>query len=57
MKKIGGFDYYLEEEVIKEYQRKPITLRLKWLYQANILRKYLPKRIIQIQDKFRQGKI
>ncbi|MCM8796229.1 MAG: hypothetical protein NC928_06070 [Candidatus Omnitrophica bacterium] len=57
MKKRGGFDYYLEEEIIKEYQKKPIALRLKWLYQANILRRHLPKRIIRLQDKFREGRI
>jgi len=54
MKKINGFDYYLEKEIIEDYQKKPIVLRLKWLYQANILRKHLPKRIIKLQDRFRK---
>ncbi len=50
-----GFDYYLSKKIIKEYQRKPIELRLKWLYQGNLLRKALPKKIVRIQGKFRQG--
>lgn len=55
--KTYGFDYYLAKETIREYQKKPIELRLKWLYYANLLRKAYPKRIIEIQDKFREGKI
>lgn len=55
--KIYGFDYYLSKEIIKEYQKKPLGLRLKWLYQGNLLRKAYPRRIIKLQDKFREGKI
>ncbi len=52
-----GFDYYLSKEVIREYQKKPLELRLLWLYQENLLRLRYPKEIIRLQDKFRQGKI
>lgn len=52
-----GFNYYLAQDIIKEYQKKPPELRLEWLYQANIFRKAYPKRIIELQDKLRQGKI
>lgn len=57
MSKNKGFDYYLTKEAITEYQKKPIQMRLKWLYQGNLLRMKYPKRIIKLQDKFRQGLI
>ena len=50
-----GFDYYLTKDAIVEYQKKPIELRLKWLYQGNLLRMKYPKHIIKLQEKFRQG--
>ena len=50
-----GFEYYLTDEVITEYQKKPIALRLKWLYQGNLLRMKYPKHIIKLQDKLRHG--
>ena len=53
----GGFDYYLSKETIKRYEEKPLELRLEWLYQLNLLRKSYPKRIIKLQDKFREGRI
>jgi hypothetical protein len=52
-----GFDYYLSEETIKEYQKKPPELRLKWLYMGNLLRKKYTKDIIKLHNKFREGKI
>lgn len=52
-----GFGYYLSKEVLEEYQKKPLALRLAWLYQGNLLRMKYPKRIIELQGKFRQGKI
>lgn len=52
-----GFDYYLTKEAIAEYRKKPLELRLKWLYQGNLLRMKYPKHIINLQDKFRQGVI
>ncbi len=55
--KSAGFRYYLSKDVIERYQKKPIVLRLQWLYMANVLRMGYSKRTIEIQDKFRQGKI
>lgn len=52
-----GIDYYLSKEKIREYQAKSVEFRLRWLYQANVLRKYLPKKVVVSQDKFRQAKI
>ncbi len=48
-----GFDYYLDENIIEDYQKKPLRLRLKWLYQANKLRKCYSKDIIEKQNKLR----
>lgn len=55
--KVKGFDYSLSEESIKSYQKKPLELRLKWLYMGNLLRKAYDKKIIEIQDKFREGRM
>lgn len=55
--KLRGFNYYLSKETIREYQEKPLELRLKWLYMGNILRMNYPKSIVRLQDRFRQGKI
>ncbi len=52
-----GFDYHLSDEVIRSYREKPLELRLKWLYLGNLLRKAYNKKVIEIQDKFRAGKI
>jgi hypothetical protein len=57
MKISEGFGYRVSLKKIREYQRMPIEKRLLWLYQANLFRKYYPKRIIALQDKFREGKI
>lgn len=59
MKKIKtkGFDYYLSKDIIKQFQEKPTELRLKWLYMGNLLRKGYDKKVIEIQEKFRDGRI
>lgn len=59
MKKIKtkGFDYYLSKDIIKQFQEKPPELRLKWLYMGNLLRKGYDKKVIEIQEKFREGRI
>jgi hypothetical protein len=49
-----GFDYYLTTEQIRRYRRKPVELRLEWLYQGNLLRMHLPERIKKRQDRFRR---
>jgi len=33
-----GFDYFLEEEILRDYQQKSLKLRLKWLYYGNKFR-------------------
>jgi hypothetical protein len=50
-----GFEYYLTKETIKNYQEKPVELRLRWLYFGNLLRKQYPENVIKLQNKFREG--
>jgi len=52
-----GFSYTLTKEQIDQYCSWPIERRLKWLFIANKMRRYLPKKTIEIQEAFRQGKI
>ncbi len=55
--KLKGFNYHISLEKIHEYQKVPIEKRFLWLYQGNLLRKAYPKKIIELQDKFRSGAI
>ncbi len=50
-----GFEYFLDRERIREYMRKPVHLRLAWLYQGNVLRMHLPRNIKERQDRLRHG--
>jgi hypothetical protein len=52
-----GFSYTVSQEQIDEYRTWPMDRRLKWLLQANKMRKLLPQRTIKIQEAFRQAKI
>jgi hypothetical protein len=52
-----GFRYYLSDEMLEGYQKKPVALRLQWLYMANVLRMGYSKRTIEMQDRFRKGNI
>ena len=52
-----GFYYHVTFKKIKEYQKIPLKKRLAWLYQGNLLRMGYPKRIKQLQDRFRFGEI
>ncbi len=52
-----GFSYAVSREQIVEYMKWSTDRRLKWLYQANKLRKLLPRKTIEIQEAFRQAKI
>jgi phage pi2 protein 07 len=52
-----GFTYTVSREQIDEYMKWPSDRRLKWLFQANKMRKFLPRKIIEIQEAFRQAKI
>ncbi len=40
-----GYTYHIEEDVLKEYQKKPLHLRLQWLYMGNCLRKGYGKKL------------
>jgi len=53
----AGFTYTVSREQIDEYIRWPLDRRLKWLFYANKMRRLLPKKTIEIQEAFRQGKI
>ncbi len=55
--KSTGFRYYLSKDMLERYQKKPLALRLQWLYMANVLRKGYSKRTIKMQDRFREGKM
>jgi hypothetical protein len=52
-----GFTYTVSREQIDEYMKWSLDRRLKWLFQANKMRKFLPRKIIEIQEAFRQAKI
>jgi len=54
---LKGFSYDVSKEQIDEYRAWPIERRLRWLLLGNKLRKLLPKKTIEIQEAFRQGKI
>ena len=53
----AGFTYTVSREQIDEYRKWPLDRRLKWLFQANKMRKLLPQKTIEIQESFRQAKI
>lgn len=55
-KKGKGFYYYITKKQIKDYCEWSIERRLEWLYLGNLMRKSLPKRIIEIQESFRKNK-
>jgi hypothetical protein len=52
-----GFTYTVSVEQMDEYRKWPLDRRLKWLFQANKMRRLLPKKTIEIQEAFRQAKI
>ena len=52
-----GFTYTVSQEQIKEYKAWPLHRRLQWLFHANKMRRLLPRKTIEIQEAFRQGKI
>jgi hypothetical protein len=52
-----GFTYTVSREQMEEYRKWPLERRLKWLFQANKMRKLLPRKSIKIQEAFRQAKI
>jgi len=55
--KAKGYSYFIGREQIEQYKAWPVIRRLAWLLEGNKLRKTLPKKIIDIQDAFRQGRV
>ncbi len=51
----GGFSYSISRDKLKSFQAMSLEKRLTWLYQGNLLRKYYPKKTIEIQEKLRKG--
>jgi hypothetical protein len=51
-----GFDYFLAKETIEEYRRTPSELRLQWLYMGNQLRMGYDQKIIEKEDRLREGR-
>jgi NADH/NAD ratio-sensing transcriptional regulator Rex len=56
-KKLNGFEYYLSDEIIERYRKKPQELRLEWLYAGNLLRKGYGHDIIKKQEELRKGNV
>jgi hypothetical protein len=56
MARSKGFRYYLSDDILERYRKKPVALRLQWLYMANVLRKGLGKKTREVLDHFREGK-
>jgi hypothetical protein len=52
-----GFTYTVSKEQVDEYRKWSLDRRLNWLFQANKMRRLLPKKTVEIQEAFRQGKI
>jgi hypothetical protein len=52
-----GYYYHVSQEQIDEYRTWPYARRLEWLLAGNRLRQALPRRTIELQDKFRRGEI
>lgn len=52
-----GFAYFVSQEQIDEYRSWPMERRLQWLFLANKMRKFLPRKTIELQEAFREGKI
>lgn len=53
MKKNKGFEYYISEEMLAAYRKKPAGLRLDWVYAGNILRQAYPEKLRKLQDRGR----
>ncbi|MBM3254050.1 MAG: hypothetical protein FJZ16_07350 [Candidatus Omnitrophica bacterium] len=54
---LTGFTYTVSKEQLDDYRKWPIERRLKWLFYGNKMRRFLPKKTIEIQELFRNGKI
>lgn len=52
-----GYSYTVDVERLLDYARWPIGKKLRWLFLGNKLRRSLPRRTLQVQDAFREGKL
>jgi hypothetical protein len=52
-----GFSYTVNENQIAEYRRWPVERRLKWLFEGNKIRRYLPQKTLKLHEEFRKGAI
>ena len=52
-----GFYHEPTREQIEEYRRWPIERRLAWLLAGNRLRRLLPERTVELQEKFRRAEL
>ncbi len=51
-----GFSYTVSDEQLDEYRKWPPERKLKWLYEANRMRKNLPWKIIEIRSCLERGR-
>ncbi len=49
-----GFEYFLEEDVLEDYKKKPLEKRLQWLYAGNKLRMLCPEEVKERHAEFRK---
>ncbi len=49
-----GFEYYIDDETLRSYGKKPLVLRLRWLYMGNLLRRSYPREIVRLHERFRK---
>ena len=48
-----GFHYFLDDDVLRDYGKKPLPLRLEWLYMGNLLRQACPESTKKRHDRLR----
>ena len=53
--KLTGYSYFVDQDRIEEYCKWTLERRLRWLYYGNKLRKSLPEKTIQLQERFRKA--
>ncbi len=52
-----GFEYYIDEETLWDYQKKSLKLRLQWLYYGNKFRQKYPKEVVEKQEELRSVEV
>jgi hypothetical protein len=51
----SGFEYFVDDETLRSYGKKPLLLRLRWLYMGNLLRRSYPPEVLKLHQRFREG--